>query len=324
MALSSTTKVGFAFQSAFATAASNPVMAVPVDPPTFQLIYDVINDQTVRGDPVVDYNVYQGVKRVEASIDGPFYAEEIGYFLKALMGSEIFTSGSGTGTHVFHGLSQPSGGTFFVTDDVVVTTNSQRYIGASCTSFGVKFNAGEGILTYTSTWTGRDKPNGVTATTFPSFSTTLAPFLGWQADLVTSGGSATSWDTNVIDFEITVNRAPSLLYTANNTQLASRLDAGPIECTGRITADYTSIAQMDDFENNLEPNVQVILTKGSGATLKTLTIEIPKMHLLDSPLEIQRGGVSLAVQYGFRGVGLAAYKSPVKFTLVNSFNQAYT
>lgn len=304
-------------------------MSVPVDPPTFSLVYDVINDQTFRGDPVVDFDVYQGVKRIEVSADGPFYPEETGYFLKAIMGSEIFTAGSGvlTGTHIFHGLAQPSAATFFVTDDVISPSGglTQKWLGLLASSFGLRFSAAEGILTYTSTWTGRDKPIGTSAATLPAYSTTLKPWLGWQADIVNTGGSGSTWQDDVLDFEMTINRAPSLLYTANNTQLAQRGDAGPIECTGRITVDFRTLSQLDDFENNQEVSSVITITRGTSgtSTIRTFTIEIPRMHFLDAPAEIQRGGVSIALQYSFRAVGSAAYKSPVKFTLINSQNTAY-
>lgn len=325
MALSSSTKVGLAVQSGFTTSATSPTTSFPCDPPTFNLIFDIINDQTFRGDPVVDYDAYQGVKRVECSVDGPFYPEETGHFLKLLMGSETFTASTtaASAQHVFVGNSQPSSCSFFVTDDVNVPGSTSVLVYESClaSSFGLKWSASEGILTYTSTWTGRNKRLSNQAP--GAFGTNLKPWLGWNATSATITGSSGSWGNDLLDFEITINRAPSLLYTMNNTQLAQRGDAGPIECTGRFTIDHTQPADLLDYEANADIGLTITLTRGSGTTLEALAINMPKVRVVDQPLEIQRGGVSLAVAMGFRAVGDSTIKSPIKFTLNNLRNSAY-
>ena len=324
MALSTTTKVGLAFQSDYTTIPTSAVTSFPVDPPTFSLIYDVINDQTFRGDPVVDFDVYQGVKRVEASMDGPFYAEECGYFLKALMGSETFTASTTatTASHVFTGAASPSALAFYVEDDVNTGSSRLRYESNLCSSFGLRWSASEGLLTYTSTWTGRNKSNYTTAN--PAYGTNLKPWLGWNATSATLSGGSGAWGARLLDFELTINRAPSLLYTMNNTQLAQRGDAGPIEMTGRFTIDHTATSDLADYEANSTLNLAITLTRGATTTEESLKIDIPKMRVMDQPLEIQRGGVSLAVAMGFRGNGDSTIKSPVRFTLKNLRNSAYT
>lgn len=324
MALSTTTKVGLALQSSYTTIPTSATIAVPVDPPTFNLIFDAINDTAVRGAPVVDYDVYAGVKRVEATVDGPFYPEETGYFLKSLMGSEVFTASTTalSATHVFTGFSQPSAVSFFVEDSINASPNSLRYESMLCSSFGLKWSAAAGIVTFTSSWTGRNKTTYSVAN--PAFGSNLKPWLGWQSTSATLSGATGTWGGQLLDFEITINRAPSLLYTMNSTQFAQRGDAGPFEVTGRFTLDHQSVTDYADYDSNNEINLTMAVARGATTTLEKLAINIPRMHLIEAPLEIQRNNVSLAVQMSFRAAGdTVSLNAPLKFTLNNLKNTAY-
>lgn len=295
--------------------------AFPTDPPTFSLIYETFQDQTLRGNASLDQEVYQSVSRVEATVEGPFYPLELGFFLLALLGSESLATGGSTGAHTFVGKTSDLPSLALKVDDDVTTAVANRghvHSGMMPTSFGLRFAAAEGILTYTSSFTGKSRATSTDA--LPSYAT-VTPFLNWQGTYDTDTNSIGT--AHLIDMDLTINRPPSLLYTLSEggtSQTARRYDAGPIEVTGRFTMDFTSIDQYTAYEANTDVSLSVTFSDGSN---NKLVVEVPNMKLLDAPMEISRSDISLQAIYSFRGIHASAYNAPIKFVLTNTRQTVY-
>lgn len=334
MALSIGTKIGVAKETTYGTFVA-PVRAFPVNPPTFSDIYTPILDEAIRGRASKDYEIYQGVRHTEASFDGAFYPDEIGYFLISLLGPAT-SSGASPTTHVITATTTGVPSLSFAVEDDVT---KQRFSGMYPTSFGIKFSAAEGLLSYTSSWNGRDAVTTATASV-PAFAE-AAPWQGWRGLMNTTGtfrvagasAAGTELAGNLISADITVNRPNEMVYVADGSQLTKRTDPGAIEATWSMVIDFhttNGALMLDYYRKDAALYIEIDFdNQKAGAARRCLSVCSSKVIMTDAPLVIDRSGITMKMTLTGRSVynvtsvpmgidnATTVVTDPISFILIN-------
>ena len=335
--------------------------SVPVETVNVNLIIEPFNDQAKRGAASLDGEVYETVKRAEGTIEGPFFADEVAYFVMALMGDEeAVTTGATTAdpsTHSFvaktnFGNPRANSLTIDVRDDA----EDFEYTGCYVSSFTLRFSAAEGIVTY-SAGIFAAAQSVTLALANPAFAEEAALF-GWTGQVKRSTGEGSKiaddqdaiWAggqvvTSLIDAEFTFNRPTAPTYVARNSQNIFRSDPGPLEVTARFTMDFdatqvpTAPALALEYANNtrkgwvfLMTNNQSLLGGGAAvAPIRELLIYIPMAAIIDQPLEVDRSETAIRLNLGVRGIhnsamtgpDLSASGGPIRFRLTSAETEKY-
>jgi hypothetical protein len=333
MALSVSQKVVLNKENTWASARSAPTsdhLALPVETANINLVIEPFNDQTKKGAASLDAEVYQTVRRVEGSIEGPFFVDECAYFLMALLGDQATIATGTPNTHTFKAKTNFAAGTAnSLTIDVRDDAQNLEFSGCYVSALTLRFSAAEGILTYSASMVGQDQATALTLTD-AAFADKTPPF-GWTGFVKRAAESrtadteatiaATSNICTVIDAEFTINRPTALTYTFCDTDLAYRADPGPLEVTARLTLDFdtgqdlTPTTLINDYVNNTHYGWLFELDNNLSAGNKRLIrFYMPSMSPLESPLEIDRSDTAIRLNAGFRAVhnSVAAINGPIR------------
>jgi len=257
--------VGFAKETTPGTPVA-PVAYMPVtkmdwnDKPTW------LKDKGLRGVMSDDsFNIIQGVQLGELDLEGPVFADELGYLIGNLMGADDTTGASAPFTHKFSllntGGGQPT--THTVTQYYMAepTHQARQFAGACVSEVGFKFNAESELLTYTAkaaSWV-----SNVAAATPTATFTTAKPLPSWQSVLGIAGpASGGTQVLTVASGEFNFKRAIKPYFTAQNSQNPYIIQRGGLTVDWKlsfIAADETPLTYM---RSNTQPQIQFILNNG--------------------------------------------------------------
>lgn len=305
MPLSALSALGIAKETQWA-AGADPTINLPVEPFNINFSFDNIPDQSLRGEIARDFGIYQGVFRVDGDIDGHFYPEEMGYLLLAFFGS-VTTTGTGPYEHTFSIAQSPP--SLAMTDENGV--QSYQYRGLYLAEFGFTFNAAEGLLDFSASLVGK---NYTTTTATVPAATATNPFVGWMANVSLND---TTW-CKVIEFEATLEREVTLVYTACNTQEAYAAYVGPMAATGSMTIVFDSSDDFDKYLENDNDKFEIEFVQGTGSDEKKFTFTANKMNYGQEPAQIQRDNVDLRLVLNWNALHNSTDNAPCVIMLANS------
>jgi len=307
MVISAKTKVGIVKEASWG-AGGSPAKLLPVSPPTFTEPYEQVLDNALRGIPAADFAAYQGMGRIEGSLEGGAYPEELGYFLFAIMGAKATSGTAAPYTHVFTLAATPPSLSIQVEDDV----QDVRYNGIYVSELGLTYNAAEGMLTYSASLVGKDRVE-TSGTPIPQ-DTTKPPFMGWQTK-VYMGGAVVG---ELTEGEITLSREVALFWGADGLSVPSQAHVGPLSVTGRATVKFDDIAFYNRYKNKTQDEFKIEWTYGTGSDLKKLTFRASKMDYGEGAAEIDRTGVYISLAYSLRALYNETDGGPCWFELQNA------
>lgn len=295
MARSRANRIGVAREATWGSMPAPQVM-IPVEPPTFSEIYEPLLDNLVRGVNVMDMGTYQGVGRLELSLNSFFFPEETPFFLLAMLGA-VVTTGTGPFVHTFSLANQPP--SLCLQDEGLVYpggATSRRYGGFLPSSFGLSFSSEEGFLTWTCEGQGSigTAPGAGTVPVDASGE----PFRGWQGT-VQFGGVG---NTRLLSADITLERELQLRYAADGLQRPSALHSGAISATCSMVFDATDFVEMDRVLAHAFTTMTLTFTYGAGATLRKLELSIPRLNWGEGPVELDRSGVAVTLSVSGRAI----------------------
>ncbi len=317
--------------------------AIPIETASLNLVIDPFNDQTKRGNASLDGQIYPTVRRVEGSVEGPFFNDECAYFLLALLGQDtVTTAASDQNTHVFRAktdFTTAGGGANSLTMDIRDDSLDLEYTGLYVSSLTLRYSAAEGILTYTANLMGANQEAEGEGTALTMSDIAFAepiPLFGWTAQTyqTTESRTANNHETGVVekkslvDAEFTFNRPTQLTYVARNLQTVFRADPGPLEVTARFTMDWdggsdiTPANWRDDYisSSTHQRGWRFDMTNNqSGSAARFMRIYLPSASVLEAPLEIDRSDTSMRVNIGVRAVNNsnAAITGPCNVSVVS-------
>jgi Phage tail tube protein len=236
-----------------------------------------LKDKGMRGTMAEDaFAIIQGVQLGELDFEGPVFADELGYLIGNIMGSDDTTGASAPFTHKFSLLNSGGGQptTHTVTQYYMAepTHNGRQFAGACVSEVGFKFNAESELLTYTAkaaSWI-----SNVAAAT-PTFTgTTAKPLPSWQSVLgiggVASGGTQV---LTVQSGEFNFKRAIKPYFTAQNSQNPYIIQRGGLTMDWKLSFVAADESPLTYMRNNTQPQIQFILNNGL-ATTSALVVQV--------------------------------------------------
>lgn len=277
---------------------------LPVQQPSVTDTYESIVDNGLRGVAAKDFGVYQGCGNSEVGLEGLWYPEELGYLCYGILGS--VTSGTvNPYVHVFEIGDQCP--TFTIVDFPKIGTPGStaekwayQYKGMLVSNLTIKFNSGEGAVSWTSSLTGQNAGT-VDGTAITVVGTPSPPLLGWYGSVALGTyGTAESAYERLIEGEISISREVLLQHVASNTQQPAFGYHGPVEVTMTATSEFYTVDDYLKYMNNTQQSIRVTLGRGSGTTQKTLEILLPSIAYMDKPMEFDRGGLNVKLGWGVR------------------------
>jgi len=303
MVLSALSKLGINKESSWGGGATT-FINLPIEPFSYSPItYELLRDQSLRGEFGADFGIYQGVFRVEFDVEGHVYPDEIGYVLLGLFGS-VTTSGTETPyTHTFTMAQDPT--SLAILDENGVQTLMMR--GLRVSEFGITFNAAEDFLNWSASLVGKDY---TTSTLSVEAASTDDPYIGWQASIELDSSSF----AKVITFEATLTREASIVYTASNTQAPYSIYAGPMEAAGNMVIIFDSADDLNRYLNNTTATMDVTFTSGTN----TFTFTSGNVSFSSEPAEISRDEVDLRLTLNWRCISNTTDSGPCRVILANN------
>ncbi len=314
MTLKLNTKVSFGLETSWGTL-STPSVMIPVTSVNDRDIYGAIKDDGLRGIAAQDFASYQDVGHSEISLEGAVYPQEIGYFLKLILGAGSVAGAGDPYTHSFTLSSAPQSLSMEVGG--YPATNGRRYLGMTLSELVLKFNAAENFLTYTANFIG--KPGAAQALTVTTDSTSN-PFRGWMAT-ANYGSTPAVYTSKITQATLTFRRVGTkAFFAAANTQVPSRVDIGPLEYTFDMVVDASALLEITWYAAHTQQYFDWIFAYGTAASAgyKLLKISGTLMDFSDEPLEIDRGDINVMYHIRGRGIYNATDSSSVLVSLQNS------
>lgn len=342
MPLSVLSKLGIGKEGVWGDGATSgsPDVLLPTNPPSFTNPFENIVDNALRGVMAADFEVYQGIGSIEGSLEGPFYPEEVGFLVSAIMGSP--SSGSVSPyLHVFK--PRPTPPTLFVQDNISDLA-VYRYTGMRVGEFSMSWNAAEGVLNYSASLQGQKKvlvsgtpiPDDTSGEAFRNC--TVEVYIGGSGDggytqpaMTTLNGasklaSSISGDNNfivgeAIEGEITFSREMALVYGGDGQCDPNNSYIGPLSVTAGLTIDFNDVTFYDRYSNHDKDEVVLRWVKGTDHELEII---MPKVSFIEGPFEIDRSGIHVTAAYSMRALYWSAgpsssdFRGPAQVALKNN------
>lgn len=284
---------------------------LPVQQPSVTDTYEAIVDNGLRGIAAKDFGVYQGCGNSEVGLEGLWYPEEMGYLCEGILGSAVVTGAGSIGYHHVFTIGDQCP-TFTIVDFPQIGTPGStaekwayRYKGNLMSNLTIKFNSGEGAVSWTASFTGQNAGT-VDGTALTVVGTPNPPLLGWYGSVAlgTYGTAETAY-TRLIEAEISISREVLLQHVATNTQQPAYGYHGPTEVTMTATSEFYTVDDYLKYMNNTQQSVRVTLGRGgttgtAGSVGKCLEVLLPSIAYMDKPMEFDRGGLNVKLGWGVR------------------------
>lgn len=295
----------------------NPTHLIPVLSFSAEEVTNQILDNGRRGPHVMDFRASAGVKLVNITIEGAVQADPgitighgLGLFLRNIFGG-VDVATSLTGSLWNHDFQLPANPTIeYLTieaDNQVSGSNDRRFVGCRVQELTFAWNAGEGILSYTATLTGRHTTL-VAATDLLAQAVTIEdPVEGWTAEVAFNGAIdyGTPQFTKLISAEWTLSRAVSVLYTGQNTQVADEIYLGPLACTVALVMNYDDDTELALFRGGTEVKITNAFVRNRSAnnsTIRRFIIGNSIFSLLDNPVTVDISAEHATIAIGARAL----------------------
>ena len=293
---------------------------IPVTSFSAEEVVTPLIDNGRRGPHALDFRQPAGVKLVNITIEGVVQSDPgtgvgtgVGKFLRNIMGG-VDTKNSLTGFNVSnHDFQLPTNPTIeyltIETDNQLSVDGSNRtFVGCRVQEMVFSFNAGEGMLTWTATLTGASVVSKAPADLIAQAATIEDGFAGWEAICAFDDpvNYATGPFTKLISAEWTLSRAVSVLYTAQNTQVANQIMLGPLACTAALVMDYDNTTEIAKFRANTQ-NIEITNAffrnrTSSNSSVRRFIIGNSQFSLIDSPVTVDISGERATIAIGARAL----------------------
>lgn len=319
MVLAQRESVGVAVQSVIGTFVA-PTNLIPVTSFSAQEIAVQIPDNGRRGPNAMDFRAVQGVRRYDISMEGLIQPQAAtGFFIGKLLRSIM---GSGAVTPVQMGAEGTYNSDFqlgtakeylSIEHDTKLANKARRFSGCRVTELVIRWNAGEGALSFTCNLIGRDMALAASTDLSAQVVAMEDPFPGWRVNVAFNGAldHATPQFTRLINAEWRLTRSSSPLYTGQASQLYSDVYLGPLECVISMVMDYVDDTELALYRDAgatgtfLVPIVnkfKVGSNAGASTSLRRFYIAAEKASLLEAPAVLDSSGDNITLGISARAL----------------------
>lgn len=341
MALSATEIVGLSVQPTLGTPVT-PTVLVPVQPGTFRVdeSFEQILDQGRRGPDSLDFSAVQGVGLSTITWEGFLNhgnvaeAAVLGYLLDNLLGANSTSTQIAATASYDHRLILGTTKEYLTIEhSALAGANDRRFEGCRVTEVRIRFNRGEGALSYTVSLQGRSA-TAVTAATLTDNSRT-DPHRGWEGVVLVDGVS----NTRLLSAEWIIRRSAEPWYSGDNTQDFSELYLGPLEVlVNSLVFDFNALTDLTAFRSKNQAELSTLFRIGTidTATERTFAIGSIVTDLGDGPAQLDNSNNNFRLALTARclhstasgpfsssGNAATAQNGPVQVQIVQPFVSSY-
>lgn len=307
MALSATEIVGIEVQPTLGTPVT-PTILVPVLAGTFRVDegFEQILDQGRRGPDALDFRAVQGVGLATITWEGLVNqgnvteASVLGYLIDNLLGANsTSTQIVATGSYDHRLILGTTKEYLTLEHSSLGGANDRRMEGCRVTEIRIRFNRGEGALSYTVTLQGRS-PTSVTAAVLTDNSQT-DPHRGWEGIVLVDGAS----NTRLLSAEWILRRSAEAWYSGDNTQNFSELYLGPLEVViNSLVFDFNALTDLTAFRSKNQAELSTLFRTGTidSSSERTFAIGSIVTDLGDGPAQLDNSNQNFRL--GLTGRGL--------------------
>lgn len=296
-------------QAAFETPV-NPTIGFPITALTGAPVITATIDQGHRGIGARDFEALPDAGHSEFNIEAFVYPAEIGHFLLAMFGA-VSTAAGPPIVHTFSRGDSPSS---YTIEDVVKAgaSGALRYTGSRIGSLAFSYEAAQGVLGFTSAWMSQIgtvvTPQAVTVSPADS------PFQGWLAQV-----TSTDFTAKVTQAELTISRELQVVHVGEDSQQPLHINAGPIAIEGTLTLVVDNLDFVDKYRTGVKQALSIVFDQGQAAAAqRKIEFTLANAFFAASPVEIDRGGVSVFARMGFSGIYNATDLGPGRAILTNA------
>jgi len=299
--------------------ALTPTHLIPVTSFSAEEVVNQVLDEGRRGPHSKDFRASAGVKLVNINIEGmvqPDPGTSLGFGLGLLL-RNIFggvdtaatVTAAGIWNHDFQLPADPAIEYITVEEDHQISgDNNRRFVGCRVQELVLAWNGGEGMLTYNATLTGMHTTL-VSPTNLQGQAVTIEdPLEGWRANVAFDGALnhtvGSEQFSKLISAEWTLSRAPSILYTGQNTQVAKEIYLGPLACTVALVMNFDDDTELAKYRGGTEVKISnaFVRSQGSTAALRRFIIGNSTFSLLDNPVTVDISGEHATIAMGARAM----------------------
>jgi len=311
MTLATSEKIQIGRQTAAATAVAATVV-LPVTPGSSRFLEqnEALYDRGRRGIDAMDFKAVQGVGRTEITMEGIINVGDTdsapglvapGFLIANILNLDSYTAVDNGGTTAFdHFLKMGSAKTYLTIERALLGAGSENdYSAFRCNEFVLRWDAGEGLVTWTANGLAKLPTAGTTLTSLSDLSG--LPHRGWEA-IVTFDGNASF--ARLISGEWTFRRELVPFFSAENSQDFKDLYLGPLEVTCSVVLDFSVVIDLTVFRSRAQQEFTVIFTQGTAdaASERSIGISCIAMDWGDAPVELDISAAN--VRLGLTGRGL--------------------
>ena len=210
-------------------------------------------DSGRRGIDAMDHQGVEGVRLTEISWDGSIHLMDtsgapgltpIGFLLGNILNLDSYTAVDNGGTTAFDHFLHMGNTKSYLTigHSLLRTASDARYEDCRVRELTVRWNSGEGMLTYSVTLVGQPpEVEDVAEGTDP----TGPPFQGWHAT-VTFAGAVPS-PARLVSAEWTLRRELTPFYPGSNQQIYEDIYSGPLEAIVQEVLNFPDTTELAKF-----------------------------------------------------------------------------
>ncbi len=311
--LSSREVISVSWQAARGTGVA-PTILIPFTPGSARFEEQPYSmfDSGRRGVDAMDHQGVEGVQLTEISWDGSIHLMEtsgatgltpIGFLIGNILSIDSYTAVDNGGTTAFdHFLHQGDTKSYLTIGHSLLRTSSDvRYEDCRVRELTIRWNAGEGMLTYSVTLVGqRPVVENVAEGTDP----TGPPFQGWHATVTFAG--ATASPARLVSAEWTLRRELTPFFAANNQQTYEDIFSGPLEALVQEVLNFPDTTELAKFRaaasNQTEHSHVFLVGTVNTATERNFSIGGNKFDMGEGPASYDMSNPNVRLTLTSRGL----------------------
>ena len=291
-----------------------PTGFIPVSAPSGKDMVTELADKGLRGAMVETYDEILGVISSTFDLGGDVFPDTIGWPLAGILGDVVTTGSAAPFTHAMAALNSGDGQPKSYTLADYYAVAARLYPGAKFSEVAFKFS-GDAMFT----WSAKTTAFGSKSTTKPTSSfTNIPPLAGWVGT-VKLGGAAL---TTVIDGELNIKRAVSVVNTVNASQDPASIWCGAVTCDGKLTVIMEDETFLNAYLAGTATTLEVDYSAGVAAAAVGVNFKMSKVKYTLAEIDRSKDYVTIGITWeglaNTTDIGASAGYSPLKVTLKNA------
>jgi len=291
-----------------------PTFMIPVTSFSLQEVTTQILDNGRRGPDAMDFRAVQGVKQFNISIEGLVHPQGatgfgLGLLLRNILNKVSVRTAFTTTALANNDFDMGNVKTYLSIEHRTRVTDKTRQVsGCRVSSLVLRWNAGEGALSFTAELVGRKLALATDASLTDLTAQVQAlqdPFQGWRANTAFNTALAHNVPNfaRMISSEWTLTRTLTPFFSGKSEQEYTDIYAGPLSAVVAMVLDYpddvelalyragTQVAMVNKFQNIAPITAAAV----PDTTMRRFYVGANVVSLIEAPAVLDSGGENITL-----------------------------